>query len=75
MWRSPGLAGWLHWFEHSPIHQKVVGSIPDQGIYLDYGFDPVGVHTGGNQSMFLSHIDVSLSLSLSLPPSLFEKNQ
>ena len=26
-----------------------------------------GAHRGGNQSMFLSHVDVSLSLSLSLP--------
>ena len=27
------------------------------------GFGPVGAHTGGNQSMFLSQIDVSLFLS------------
>ena len=30
----------------------------------------LGVRTGGNQSMFLSHIDVSLFLALSLPFSL-----
>ena len=35
-------------------HTEVAGSIP------------VGACTGGNQSMFLSHIDVSLSLSLFL---------
>ena len=31
----------------------------------------LGVYTGGNQSMFLSHIGVSLSLSLSLFPLPF----
>ena len=25
------LAGWISWFEHCPMHQKVAGSIPGQG--------------------------------------------
>ena len=32
--------GWLSWLEHCPIHQKVVGSIPGQGIHLGCRFDP-----------------------------------
>lgn len=32
------LAGWLHWLEHCPIFQKVLGLIPNQ--YLGCGFDP-----------------------------------
>ena len=47
-----------------PMHQNVVASIiPCEGIHLGYGFDP---RSGGNQSVFLSHIDISLSLPLSL---------
>ena len=51
------LARWLSWLEYRPIHQKK----------KDWGFDfwsghiprlwvraPVGVHTGSNQSLFLS---------------------
>ena len=50
------------------MHQKVAGSIPDQGTYLGHGVDPpVRAHTGGNQSVFPSHINISLSLSLSNP--------
>ena len=49
-----------------PKHRKVVGSIPGQGTYLGCGFDPsVKVHAGGSQSMFLSHLSVSLCLSRS----------
>ena len=70
MWRSPGLAGWLHWFEHSPIHQKVVGSIPGQGTYLGCGFHPHSGHIqeATNQCFFLP-----LFLSLSLSPLLFSQ--
>ena len=32
------LAGWLSWLEHYPIHQKVVGLIPSQGVYLGCSF-------------------------------------
>ena len=48
---------WLGWLEHCAIHGKVASSIPNQSTYL-------GFRLCGNQSMFLSHIDVSLSLSL-----------
>ena len=42
--------------EHHPVHQKVVGLIQGQDIYLSYGFDPclVRSHTGGYQLMILS---------------------
>ena len=45
------------------MHQKVMGSIPSQGTYLGCGFVP---GPGVSQSIFLSHINVSLSLSLPL---------
>ena len=47
---------------HTP---EVAGSIPSQGIYVVCGF---GAHTGGDLSMFLSHIDVSLC-----PKSIMKK--
>ena len=34
------LAGWLSWLEQLPMHQKFVGSIPGQGTYPGYRFDP-----------------------------------
>ena len=30
----------LGWWEHRPMHHKVVGSIPSQGTYLGCRFDP-----------------------------------
>ena len=54
------VAGWLGWLGIIPRTKAV----PVQS--------PVAAGTGGDQSMFLSHIDVSLSLSLS--PSLPLKN-
>ena len=54
---SPGqVAQLLGAFSDTP---NVGGFIPSQGTYL------VGVCVGGNQSMFLSQVDVSLSLTLS----------
>ena len=49
--------------QHCSIHQKVVGSIPGQDTYLGCGFNPLLGHVweGGKRSMFLFHIDVSLS--------------
>ena len=54
--------------EHQPEHQEVVGLIPGQGTYLArlWVQSPAGERTRGNGSMFLSHIDVSLSRSLTL---------
>lgn len=46
---------WLSWLECSPRNLKLVGSIP--GV-------AVGAHKGGDQSMFLPHIDVPLPYSL-----------
>ena len=66
-WLGPGLAGWS-WLEHHPMHPKVAGLIPSQGTYIGCRFDPwLQARARGNQSMFLSHIDVSLSLSPFLP--------
>ena len=69
------LAQWLSWLKHCPIHQNVVVSISWSGhIPRLQVHSLVGACVGGNQSMLLSHINVSLSLSLfplsSFPPSL-----
>ena len=69
--RKIALARRLSWLEHHPVHQRVAGSIPSQGTYLRSGFgrDPlltVRADAGGNQVMFLSHIDLCLFLSPSL---------
>ena len=37
---APFSTGWLSWLEHRPVHQKIAGLIPSQGIYLGCGFDP-----------------------------------
>ena len=63
------LARWLSWLECRPVHQKWI-----------CGFDSWSGHTprlrvqslvractGSNGSIFISHFDVSLSISLSLP--------
>ena len=54
--------------ESCPIHQKVTGSIPCQGTYLGCRF----CHGRGayeRETIFLSHINVSLPLSLPFFPS------
>ena len=54
---------------HCVKKQKVTSSIPDQGSFLCCGFHLwLGSVQEVNQSMFLSHMDVSLPLFL--PPSL-----
>ena len=58
---------WLGWLEHHPVNWKILGLIPTPGLQV---WSPVRVCMRGNQSMFLSHIDVSLPLSPSLPLSL-----
>ena len=45
-----------------PIHQKVVGSIPEQGTYGSENRSPRRGKRS-NQLMFLSHTDVSVCLS------------
>ena len=49
----------------------VVGSVSGWGTYIDY---PVEARTRANGSMSLSHIDVSLSVSLCPPLSLSRKS-
>ena len=61
---------WLSWLDCHPIHQQVGSLIPGQDAHLDCGFSPqLGCIWEGNQLVFLSHIDVTLFLSLpfSLP--------
>ena len=66
---GPALAMCLSSLESSPVHQEVTGSIPSQGKYLGYSFDPWLGHMGDREP-----INISISLSLSLPSSL-SKNQ
>lgn len=67
-WCGSAVEGW-------PLHRKVEGLIPDQGhLYLGGRFVPLCA--GGNQSMSLSQIDVSFSLSSSsLPSTLLKKKK
>ena len=58
---------WLSWLEHHSHNQKVAGLIPDHWSRTrHYEPGPFQAYTGGNQSMILSHINVSLSPFLSL---------
>ena len=59
---------WLSWLEHHPITKWLQVRFPIQectipGLGVD---DPWSGHMGGNESMLLSHICVSLSPFLSL---------
>ena len=65
---------WLSWLEHCAVSQKFVGLIPSLGTYLGCGFGPQSGCMRGNQSMFLSHINLSVSLSLSSPLSQINKH-
>ena len=61
------LAGWFSGWSVFPIHQKGCGFDSREGTYLGCRFKPQWRHVWeANRSMFLSHIDVSLSLPLSL---------
>ena len=59
------LASVAQWVECGPENQKVISLILSQGTCLGCG-------PGGNQPMYLSHIDVSLPVFL---PSLLSKNK
>ena len=65
------LAVWLSWLSIILCTKKVAGSIPSQGTYLSYRFDP---WLGCYQSMFFSHNDDSFSLPLSHSPLLSLKS-
>ena len=54
------LAGWLSLLEHHSIHQHAGGLIPVQGTYLAR----LWVRKYGRELVNVSHINVSLSLSL-----------
>lgn len=57
--------------EHCLIHQRVAGSVSGQGHIPRLRFQSlVRASMGGNQSMFLMKIFLSLSPPLFLPPSL-----
>ena len=76
--RQTGLSScaWLSWLEHHPVHQKVAGLISQSGhIPMLWVRSPVELCMGSNRSMFLSHIDLSLFLSLSASLSLFQINK
>ena len=48
---------------------------PQSGHILRLWFQSLlGVHTGGNRSMFLFHVNICLFLSPSVPPSLSKTN-
>ena len=53
---------------HHSAKPKATGSIPARGTQMGCGLVPIRVCERGNQSMFLSHMDISLPLFL--PPSL-----
>ena len=62
-------------FSNMPSKAKVTGSIPGQGTCLGLRVrSPEGAHERGNESFYLSHIDVSL-LSFSLPSPLSKINK
>ena len=61
---------WLGWLESHPTDQRVVGSIPVRAHTWVAGQSLAGVHAGDDCSMFLSHMDVSLLVSLSFPSPL-----
>ena len=62
---------WLSWLEHrTVVNWKGAGSILGQGTCLVCKLSPrSGACTRGNQSMFHSHINVPLSLSVPSPLS------
>ena len=72
---STALARWLSWLECHPAHWKGCGFDSQSGHMPGLWVQSLGgVHTGGNGSMFLSHVNISLSLPFSLPSSLSKTN-
>ena len=64
----------LSWLKHHSVHQKAVGSISSQGIYLGWGFDPqLGCKQESNGLMFLP--SSVFSHSLILPCALSKINK
>lgn len=67
------LTGSVIWLDHHPVHQRVVGSIPSQGPYLRCGFH-LWLGAYRKQPKDFSHIDVLLSVCLSVCVSQINKN-
>ena len=54
------LARWISKLEHGSVLQKVTGSIPSQGTYLSFGYDPsFQASVGSNKLTFFSSITLS----------------
>lgn len=72
--KSPGWCGSVDGVECWPVNGKVTGLIPGRDTCLGCGpgpyLEPCERHVKGSQSMYLSHIDVSLRLFLPSFPSL-----
>ena len=62
------MARWLSWLEHHTMHQRVLSSIPNQGMYLDCRLGPRSglMGQGGNWLMFLPLMFLPLFPFLSL---------
>ena len=67
------LAAVAQWVKCWPVNQKVIGLIPGQGTCLGGWPGSQWGSVRGNQSMYLSHISVSLPLFL--PPVPLSKNK
>ena len=69
------LAGWFSWLEHHLVHQKVGSLIPGQGTYLGCRFCPLleCIWEVANWCFSLTSMFLFLSLSLSIPPSLWNQ--
>lgn len=67
------LASVCQWLERQPMHQRVTASIPRQGTYLGFRFDPrrgQGMCVQEAINQWISFTLIFLSHSASLPPSL-----
>nr|KAF6501081.1 hypothetical protein HJG59_008062 [Molossus molossus] len=71
------LVGLAQWLERRPADQRVPSSVPAKSMYLGCRFvpGPGWSRVGGDHLMFLSHINVSLSLFLPLALMINAKNK
>ena len=67
--------GWLSWLERHPVHQSIVGPIPDPCTCLNCGFNPWSRHVQEATSRRFSPSSMFLSLPFSLLPSLSKSNE
>ena len=64
---------WLSWLKSCMIRQNVAGSVPAQGTYPGFRFDPQSWCVGEATDLFF--FLTSIFLSLSLPFSLSKTNK